>query len=312
MARAILSKKNSDTERVEFDVVYDEEPQFRNRVTEKPVESGVDIVDHAEPLPYTFRLTGIVTGDEHGHDDAAEKLRQLKAFRNHREILTYVGRNLVDNVVIEELITTHDAKNRDGFNFTLTLKQVRIADSVINSGGTPPVGPDPVTGGDAEHQTKSVQDLGIVRYTSKPCDEEVIKKIENTLGVEIGEVERDRIYYLPVEKEKIPCKFKTYIDYSPYEITIMYNAEGDFFTWNIKHPKVPGYSFYNGKIVYGLPVKLPKTRGSQYDNLGRSGRAVLWPIDITGKVTRVGYDNLGEEVLIYVIPESSVRGGFPW
>lgn len=46
------------------------------------------------------------------------------------DIITYTGRNRISNLVIQQLQSTHDAKNRGGFTFTATLKQVTLGSSV--------------------------------------------------------------------------------------------------------------------------------------------------------------------------------------
>ena len=45
------------------------------------------------------------------------------------DVLTYTGRNQINNLVIQNLQSTHDATNRKGFTFTATLKQITIGSS---------------------------------------------------------------------------------------------------------------------------------------------------------------------------------------
>jgi len=106
---------------VEFDVVEDENPKDSATVTDKPVESGQDVSDHAKLNPSIINIRGQMT------EDAAEKLQVLKKYLRERTLLKYVGRNAYDNVVIEDLDRVHGVKNRQGFQFNIKLKQVRIA-----------------------------------------------------------------------------------------------------------------------------------------------------------------------------------------
>lgn len=106
---------------VEFDVVEDENPKDSATVTDKPVESGQDVSDHAKLNPSIINIRGQMT------EDAAEKLQVLKKYLRERTLLKYVGRNAYDNVVIEDLDRVHGVKNRQGFQFNIRLKQVRIA-----------------------------------------------------------------------------------------------------------------------------------------------------------------------------------------
>ncbi len=109
-------------EDIEIDVVEEESPEFNNLITEKPVERGQDVADHARNLPISFTFSGVVTGP-----DAAQKLEQLRNYRNDRQLLKYIGRNVLNNMMIESFSTKHVKTNLQGFGFSITLKQIRIA-----------------------------------------------------------------------------------------------------------------------------------------------------------------------------------------
>ena len=118
MSKAILTDgKNT----VEFNVVKSESPGRRNVITDNPVETGADVIDHIRTRPVSFSLTGVVMGK-----DAAQKLYILDGFRNNGSLLRYVGRNALFNYAIESFESTHDVNVRNGFAFNITLKQVRI------------------------------------------------------------------------------------------------------------------------------------------------------------------------------------------
>ena len=106
-------------------LVIDETPGCSNSVTEKPVEGGV-IVDNVKQNSTTLGLTGAVTGE-----DAFQKLQQLRKYSRSGELLRYEGRNIFTNVVIERFDTSHTVKIRNGFEFNLSLKEVRIATAQI-------------------------------------------------------------------------------------------------------------------------------------------------------------------------------------
>lgn len=120
--RAILRSK--DKGEVEFSTMEAENPTFGNEVTEHSVERGQDVADHVKPLPNEYSLQGVIVGP-----DAAEKLDKLLQFRKEGTLLTYIGRNATSQVVIENLSTEHSTQIANGLSFTLTLKQVRIANS---------------------------------------------------------------------------------------------------------------------------------------------------------------------------------------
>jgi hypothetical protein len=119
MSRALLI---SDTDEIEFTVVESENPTRTNQVTDNPVEQGVNIADHVKSDPLQFTFTGAITGD-----DAGIKYSRLVQMRDNRELLTYIGRNIVLNCVIESLSTTHDNTIRNGFTLSINLKQIRVA-----------------------------------------------------------------------------------------------------------------------------------------------------------------------------------------
>jgi curved DNA-binding protein CbpA len=107
---------------VEFDVIESENPKDSVTVTDKPVESGQDISDHVKQNSSTINIRGQMTGD-----GAADKLQTLKRYQKDGELLKYVGRNIYSNMVIEEIDREHGVDNRNGFQFNIKLKQVRIA-----------------------------------------------------------------------------------------------------------------------------------------------------------------------------------------
>ena len=45
------------------------------------------------------------------------------------DIITYTGRNRIENLVIQQLRSTHDAAHKTGFSFTATLKQITLGSS---------------------------------------------------------------------------------------------------------------------------------------------------------------------------------------
>lgn len=115
MNRALLGE-------VEFSVVESENPSNTAEITEKPVEKGQDIVDHVKIKPFSMSITGVAVGE-----DAAQKLQKLLEYFNKGQLLTYVGRNVVTNILIEQFDRVHDNSVSNGFAFSMKLKQVRIA-----------------------------------------------------------------------------------------------------------------------------------------------------------------------------------------
>lgn len=121
---------------VEFNVLNDEQVSRSSEITEHAVERGVNTADHIRRKSDSFSIRGVVVGD-----DASARLNRLILYHEKGELLTYVGRNLRRNLVIESFNTSHSIEVRDGFVFDLTLREVRIAELLTFS---MEIAPDPV------------------------------------------------------------------------------------------------------------------------------------------------------------------------
>lgn len=131
---------------VEFNAVLEEKPEYNNTITSHAVESGQDVSDHVKVNQNLLNLTGVVSGD-----DAPQKLATLLDYRQRGKALTYVGRNGFFGAVIQSFTTTHNARIRDGFQFEMTLVQVRIAQIKEVEISSPSIG---------NTQTKPLQNAG--------------------------------------------------------------------------------------------------------------------------------------------------------
>lgn len=107
---------------IEISVVESERVNNSVEVTEKPVEKGQDVSDHVKQKPWTIEITGAVIGD-----DASDKLQKLKNYQKEGKLIKYIGRNVYGNMVIEDIGTSHEIQIRNGYEFNIKLKQVRIA-----------------------------------------------------------------------------------------------------------------------------------------------------------------------------------------
>lgn len=107
---------------VELSAVYSEKPIRSVKSTDHPVEEGADITDHIKRQPYRMEISGVVTGK-----DAGVKLRRLELYQENGVPVTYVCRNWVGGVIIENFNSVHDATNKGAFNFTMTLKLINRA-----------------------------------------------------------------------------------------------------------------------------------------------------------------------------------------
>mgnify|MGYP001397564794 CR=1 FL=1 len=102
--------------------VISEFPDYSVNVTQYPVEDDIDLTDHVERLPSMLTVTGKILGP-----DAANIREKLKEAMYRGERLDYVGRNAFRQVLITNISTEHDYEVANGYRFTMTLQQVRIA-----------------------------------------------------------------------------------------------------------------------------------------------------------------------------------------
>ena len=103
---------------IEFDVTTFESVQRQANITSRPVESG-SVQEHIEIQPNVYRIAGFIVGP-----NAWDKLNRLENAKNRKSLVRYIGRNFATNVAIERLDTDHRIRN--GFAFTIVLKQVKI------------------------------------------------------------------------------------------------------------------------------------------------------------------------------------------
>ncbi|MFB6475778.1 LysM domain-containing protein [Paenibacillus glucanolyticus] len=102
--------------------VITEMPAYSVEVTKRPVETGMSITDHVEPQPTILTLEGKILGP-----NSSSIRSKLKKAMDSGKLVSYKGRNTFADVVIESFDSTHDARTSNGFVFTATLVEIRIA-----------------------------------------------------------------------------------------------------------------------------------------------------------------------------------------
>lgn len=103
-------------------VIVTESVQRTSTVTSNPVEQGADINDHVVNSPVKFTITGVTING----DGQAAILRRMW---QEKDVLTYVGRNRIENCVIISYKSDSKAKNYNGSDFTIQLQVVNRASS---------------------------------------------------------------------------------------------------------------------------------------------------------------------------------------
>ena len=103
-------------------VVNSEDVTRSSTITDNPVEGGSNIQDHVFHQPLSFQISGVAI-------NGADTISALQKMWKSGDIITYTGRNRIENLVIQQLRSTHDAAHKTGFSFTDTLKQITLGSS---------------------------------------------------------------------------------------------------------------------------------------------------------------------------------------
>ncbi len=100
--------------------ITDESISKINEVTYRQVEDG-SISDNVKSEPDSIHLTGVITSR------SWEKYNRLSDYHKNGSVISYHGKNNYTDVVIESFDVDFNAGLKDGFEFEMTLKQIRIA-----------------------------------------------------------------------------------------------------------------------------------------------------------------------------------------
>lgn len=104
-------------------LVDSEEPNFEIEVTQQPVEDNVNLTDHVQRKARTLSFSGYIVGE-----DAAQMREYMIAVQDSGSIVEFNGRNYFVGL-LNGFSTKHDASVGNGFSFTASLIEVRIAEA---------------------------------------------------------------------------------------------------------------------------------------------------------------------------------------
>lgn len=124
MAYVLRGRKGGTVRFVPFEsgVVEKESESYSSSVTSNPVEDGATIDDHVNNAAGTLNISGTIVGGD-------SAINALKAMREARDIITYLGVTRMTNLVFTSLKFDRSYKNRRGASFSATLKQVQTTSS---------------------------------------------------------------------------------------------------------------------------------------------------------------------------------------
>lgn len=95
--------------------------------TSYPVEKGEPFTDHVSLNPKTISLSGYVLGR-----DSGTRLGKLRDSMRKGEILTYVGRTVVKNIIILSIDDNRTNEVANGSAVSIKLQVIRIASTSWN------------------------------------------------------------------------------------------------------------------------------------------------------------------------------------
>ncbi|MBQ3456056.1 MAG: hypothetical protein IJG36_06440 [Synergistaceae bacterium] len=121
MAYLLIGRKSGTVRFEPFDngLVEKESESYSSSITSNPIENGAEINDHVNNAAGVLNISGTIIGGD-GAIDA------LKAMRDSRDILTYIGVTRMTNLVFTSLKFDRSYKNRDGASFSASLKQLQL------------------------------------------------------------------------------------------------------------------------------------------------------------------------------------------
>ena len=110
---------------LEFQVLDNEKVNHSNTVTDKPVEDGTNVGDHIKNNSLKINATVLFSGR-----DINEIYNDLVKMKRAEEVYEYNGTlGIYDNIAIENFSTIKNAGYGNGFECTLSLKQIRIVET---------------------------------------------------------------------------------------------------------------------------------------------------------------------------------------
>ena len=140
-----------------------EDINYKMNVTTNPTEQGIDLTDHSEREPLELSLSGMLLDDE--RTTAHEQYTKFRNWQLACKQVKYVGRNVFTGV-ITDISKSNDYTVENGAPVTITMKEIRIANSPYQTGSTQNVVQKQVanTNGDMTvwHTVKSGENLTLI------------------------------------------------------------------------------------------------------------------------------------------------------
>ncbi|WP_342441236.1 phage baseplate protein [Lysinibacillus sp. FSL K6-0075] len=88
--------------------------------TDHALEDGEQITDHVKSNPITISLTGVIL------DETEAKVLKLREYREKGVIIDFDYMTKLNHMVITDFSRDYEARVKDGYAFTMTLKQIKV------------------------------------------------------------------------------------------------------------------------------------------------------------------------------------------
>lgn len=111
--------------------VETESVKYSIESTDHPTETGLPLTSNIQKQPITLSISGKVVNN--GKYSASEVKSKITKLQNNGSLITYKGRNTVKNLQIQSFDCDSNKDNWGGYDFSMELKEVRIAKSSYNA-----------------------------------------------------------------------------------------------------------------------------------------------------------------------------------
>ena len=105
--------------------VTSESVSYGSEISSHPIETGGEITDHMQKKSFELSISGKIVNVN--DKKASNILSELKTLQAKGSLITYVGRNILYNMQISSFSTSHPNTVWGGCEFSMTLKEVKIA-----------------------------------------------------------------------------------------------------------------------------------------------------------------------------------------
>jgi LysM repeat protein len=92
---------------------------------EQPVEEGLPLTDHSREKPISLSINGKIIRET---DAQAKSVTDaINNYKKKKQKISYEGRRIYHNMMIETFQLSTDKSTANGYSFTMTLREIRIA-----------------------------------------------------------------------------------------------------------------------------------------------------------------------------------------